>query len=76
MYKVNGTLYLPSMENASRTLPGVPPAVGYPEFTYTIPPPMAGPGPSSDPPRPSTPFTVSYVRMVSTSHRIRPSVTE
>ena len=34
------------------------PTQGLPELMNTIPPPMAGPGPSSDPPRPSTPLTV------------------
>ena len=41
-----------------------------------MPPPMAGPGPSMDPPRAGTLLTVSYGRMVSKSHRIAPSAAE
>src|SRR5262249_47423886 len=41
-----------------------------------MPPAMAGPGPSNDPPRPETPFTVSYERTVSTSQTIFPSAAE
>src|SRR4051794_30231140 len=37
---------------------------------------MAGPGPSIEPPRASTPLTVSYGRIVSTSHTTLPSVVE
>jgi hypothetical protein len=56
---VTRCFYLPSTENASSTFPGVPPAVGYPELTKTMPAPITGPGPSIDPPRPGTPLTVS-----------------
>jgi TupA-like ATPgrasp len=50
--------YLPSIENASSTLPGMPPPAEYPELTNSIPPPMTGPGPSIEPPCASMPFTV------------------
>jgi len=53
----SGAGYLPSTENASSTLPGMPPLVAYPDSTNSIPPPMAGPGPSKDPPRAGTPLT-------------------
>jgi len=56
--------YFPSTENASRTLPGVPPKVPYPELTYTMPPMTAGPPPSSDPPRAFPPFTASWSNRV------------
>src|SRR6516164_1150339 len=38
-----------------------------------MPPAIAGPGPSREPPRAATPLTVSYERTVSKSHRIFPS---
>src|SRR5262249_11076608 len=38
-----------------------------------MPPAIAGPGPSSEPPRAETPFTVSYERTVSKSQTILPS---
>src|SRR5690348_8870651 len=41
-----------------------------------MPPAMAGPGPSIDPPRASTPFTVLYSRTVSKSQMTLPSVVE
>jgi len=49
--------HLPSTENARSTLPGVPPLVAYPDSTNSIPPAMAGPGPSKEPPRAGTPLT-------------------
>ena len=50
--------YLPSTENASKTFPGIPPQIAYPEFTKSIPSAIAGPAPSSEPPLASTPLTV------------------
>jgi hypothetical protein len=50
--------YLPSTEKANSTFPGIPPHITYPEFTKSIPPPIAGPAPSSEPPFASTPLTV------------------
>src|SRR4051812_36431481 len=38
----------------------------------SMPPPMTGPGPSIDPPRPVTPFTVVYSRMLSKSQSTLP----
>jgi hypothetical protein len=50
--------HLPSTENANSTFPGIPPQIAYPEFTKTIPPAIAGPPPSMEPPLASTPLTV------------------
>ena len=50
--------YLPSTENASRTLPGAPPGMEYPELKKTIPSTMTGPGPLIAPPLAGTPSTV------------------
>jgi hypothetical protein len=50
--------YLPSTENASKTFPGIPPQIAYPEFTKSIPSAIAAPAPSSEPPLASTPLTV------------------
>jgi hypothetical protein len=50
--------YLPSIENARRTLPGMLPSRAYPELTNSIPPTKTAPGPLSDPPVAWTPFTV------------------
>jgi len=66
--------HLPSTENASSTFPGIPPHTTYPEFTKSIPPPMAGPPPSSEPPLASTPLTVLYGPTVSKSHKMAPSL--
>ena len=41
-----------------RHVPGIPPQITYPEFTNSIPPPIAGPPPSSEPPLASTRLTV------------------
>jgi hypothetical protein len=67
---------LPSTENASNTLPGIPPLVAYPDSTSNTPPPIAAPGPSSEPPRAGTPLTVFCGPAVSKSHKIDPSVVE
>src|SRR5215469_8574208 len=40
---IGASVYLPPTENASSTFPGIPPQRAYPEFTKSIPPPMAGP---------------------------------
>jgi len=69
-------LYLPSTENASRTLPGIPPAFTYPELVKSMPPAIAGPGPFNEPPRAVTPLTVWYGTAVSTSHRMAPFVVD
>jgi hypothetical protein len=50
--------YLPSIENARRTLPGMLPSRAYPELTNSIPPATTAPGPLSDPPVAWTLFTV------------------
>src|SRR5665213_4049946 len=58
-------IHLPSTENASSTLPGMPPHWPYPESTYNITPALTGPATSSEPPRAFCPLTVSYSRAVS-----------
>ena len=56
--RIEPICYLPSTENASSTLPGMP-FWTYPELTKSIPPLIAGPATFSDPPRAGTPLTVS-----------------
>jgi hypothetical protein len=48
----------PYLPNASRTFPGRPCHIPYPELVNTIPLAIAGPAESSEPPFPGTPFTV------------------
>ena len=67
--------YLPSTENANRTLPGIP-FEAYPEGTKSIPPAIAGPGPFNDPPRAGTSLTVLWLPTVSKSHTMAPVVVE
>src|SRR6266853_6311176 len=62
--------------NASSTFPGTPPLRGYPELMNTIPLTTTAPGPSIEPPRPFTPFTVSKSRMVLKSQSNSPSSAE
>src|SRR5262249_26522386 len=67
--------YLPSTENANRTLPGIP-FEAYPEGTNIMPPAIAGPGPFNDPPRAGTSLTVLWLPTVSKSHTMAPVVVE
>ena len=66
----------PSTENASSTLPLLPPNVGYPDVVKTTPSAIAGPPASIDPPCAVTVLTVWKSRAVSKSQTMRPSSVE